>query len=212
MLKVFDAKGAPAGELVLDDDLLALNRGRQAVHDAVVAHLAAERAGSANTRGKGEVSGSNVKPWRQKGTGRARSGYRRSPVWRGGGIAHGPHPRSYEQRIPRRVVQLAFRHAFSQRAAAGEVKVLEELAVPEAKTKAFAALLKGLGTPAGALFVVDRVEPKAAMASRNIPGVEMVAARDVSAYQILRHRAIVVTKAGLELLKLRLQGGAGREA
>ena len=204
-LKIYDAKGTEVGDYEVADNLLVLERGTQAVRDAVVAHLAGVRAGTASTLRKGEVAGSNKKPWRQKGTGRARAGYRQSPVWRGGGVAFGPHPRSFELKLNKKVNQLAFRRAISDRIAAGEVKVVDSLELPEAKTKAFASLMKALGISKPALFIVGKVGRNVVMASRNIEDVEGVRASDVNVYQILRYPAIVADRAGMEQVKARLE-------
>ena len=212
MLKVFNAKGESAGEFELADSLLEVKKGAQAVHDVVVAYQAGLRAGTASTKGKGAVAGSNKKPWRQKGTGQARSGYRRSPVWRGGGIAHGPHPRSFEQRLPKAIARLAFRRAMSDKIVAGDVKVVDALTLEQPKTKVFAGVLKSLGVGPKALVIVERIEPALALASRNLAGIELAVARDVSTVQVVRHSVVVATRSAMDALKARLSGGAGRAA
>ena len=126
-IKSFNDKGEAAAEVDFADELLVLDKGDQAVKDVVVATLAARRAGTASTLGKGEVAGSNKKPWKQKGTGNARAGFRRSPVWRGGGVAMGPKPRCYCKKVNRKVVDLAFRHAVSEHIKDGKVVVVESL-------------------------------------------------------------------------------------
>lgn len=211
-VKVYSMGGAPVGDLEIADSLLMRDKGSQAVHDTVVAMQAGRRAGTASTLSKGEVAGSNRKPWRQKGTGRARAGLRQSPVWRGGGVAFGPHPRSYEMKVNKKVARLAFRHAFSEKVAADQVKVLDELVVKEPKTKLMAAMLKSLGISRGALIVLDKVDKAVVTACRNIPNVEIVGAADVSVYQILRYPVTVINKAGLETIKARLGGRAGEAA
>jgi len=204
-LKVYDKTGTAVGDYEVADGLMVLNRGEQAIRDSVVAYLAGLRAGTASTLSKGEVAGSNKKPWRQKGTGRARAGYRQSPVWRGGGVAFGPHPRSFAQKLNKKVGRLAFQRAFSEKVAAGEVKVVDTLSLQEAKTRAFAALMKALGVTAPALFVVDKVDRNVVLAARNMEGVEVVRASDVNVYQVLRYPALVVSKAGMEQVKARLE-------
>ena len=204
-LQMVNMKGEAMGDVDWADGLLVLDRGAQAVHDAVVAYQSGRRAGTASTLQKGEVSGSNRKPWKQKGTGRARAGYTRSPVWRGGGVAFGPHPRSYAKKLPKQAARLAFRRAFSEKVAAGEVRVLSDLALAESKTKAFAAMLKALGVGTAALLVVDKLERNLALASRNVPGVEVVTAKGVNTYQMLRHKAVLVTQPALADIKARLE-------
>jgi large subunit ribosomal protein L4 len=206
-LKIYDQKGAAVGDFDLADEMLVLNKGAQAVHEAIVAYMAAQRTGSASTLRKGEVAGSNKKPWRQKGTGRARAGYRQSPVWRGGGVAFGPHPRSFALKINKKVARLALRRAFSDKVQSGQVRMLDQLTMAEAKTKSFAALLKSLGIDRPALFVVDKVEKNVAQASRNIPNVEVAAAKDVNIYQLLRYPIVVVSRSGMDQMQLRFAAG-----
>jgi large subunit ribosomal protein L4 len=206
-LDVFDMKGARVGGFDFADDVLKIKRGGQAVHDAVVAHLAACRAGTASTLRKGEVAGSNKKPWRQKGTGRARAGLRQSPVWRGGGVAFGPHPRSYDVKINRKVAKLAFKRIFSDKVDSGEVSVVEKILLTDAKTKSFAALMKALKTGSSVLFLVDKTEKNMEMASRNIPGVRVMRVSDADVYTLMRYSRIVLDKAGAETVLKRLDGG-----
>jgi large subunit ribosomal protein L4 len=203
-IKLFNAAGDPAGDTTVADALLVLDKGDQAVRDAVVATMNARRAGTAATLSKGEVAGSNKKPWRQKGTGRARAGLRRSPIWRGGGVAFGPHPRSYENKINRKVAELAFRRVLSDRIQSGALTVIEKLELPEAKTKALAALLKKLGMTRGGLIVVERMDAALSRASRNLPKVAVVRAGDVGVYDLVRARTVLATRAGFEALTARL--------
>jgi large subunit ribosomal protein L4 len=192
------------GDFDIPDDMLVLDRGEEAVHDTVVAYLAGQRSGSASTLRKGEVAGSNKKPWRQKGTGRARAGYRQSPVWRGGGVAFGPHPRNFALKVNKKVSRLAFRRAFSDKLATGQVRILDQLTLADAKTKSFAILMKSLGISSPALFLVDKMERNVAVASRNIPKVEVTTVKDVNVYQLLRYPIVVVTTAGMNQIRARL--------
>jgi large subunit ribosomal protein L4 len=208
-LKTYDMTGNVSGDVELSDDLLVLGSGEQAVHDCVVAIRNAGRQGSASTLHKGEVAGSNKKPWRQKGTGRARAGYRQSPIWRGGAAAFGPKPRSYAVKVNRKVGRLAFRRAFSEKLMAEQIKVLDELTLADAKTKAFTSLLKTLEVSAPALIVVDQLDRNLALAARNIPGIAVARAQDINVYELLRYPQVVVTKAGLDVVKQRLDNGKG---
>lgn len=210
-VKILDGKGAEVGEADFADSLLVLKKGAQAVHDAVVAHLAAVRAGTASTLRKGEVAGSNKKPWQQKGTGRARAGYRQSPVWRGGGVAFGPHPRNFAKKINKKVARLAFRRAFSEKVNDGSVRIVRQMEFPEAKTKLFATMMKSLGVKTPALFVLDKVDRKIALASRNVPDVEITTAKDVNAYQLVRYPVVIVTETGMDRLKERMMAGGNAE-
>ena len=205
-LTVYDMKGASVGSRDVPAGWLVENKGNQAVRDTVVALQAAKRAGTASTKTKGEVAGSGKKPWRQKGTGRARAGYRQSPVWRGGAVAFGPRPRSYAMKVNKKVARLAFKRILSDKVEQGGMMVIDSLTLADAKTREFVAVLKALKISGAALFVVDRVEDKVALAARNIPKVEVVAARNVNAYQLLRYPVVVLTSAGMQALSERLGG------
>lgn len=208
-IKTYAADGAASGEIDFADELLTLTQGDQAVKDVVVATMAARRAGTASTLGKGEVSGTNRKPWRQKGTGRARSGFTRSPVWVGGGVAMGPKPHGYEKKVNRKVAALAFRRALSAHIADGKVSVIDALP-QDGKTKTVAALVKAMGLTGRTLVVTDAYDEKVELAIRNIPTVEVLSAKQVDVYSILQARNIVATKEGFETLKARIR--AGKEA
>ena len=211
-LAIYDMSGKPQGEMEVADDLLVLDRGDQSLHDAVVAHQAALRAGTASTLSKGQVSGSNKKPWRQKGTGRARAGYRQSPVWRGGAVAFGPHPRSYRKKITKKTRRLAFCRALSERISEGAVKLLEGLELSAAKTKEFTTILKSLEISRGAIVVLGKPDRDVLLAARNVPNVEVVIAGDMNAYQVLKYPVIVVAgKEAMEKLKDRLAGPGERK-
>ena len=211
-LPLTNVRGERVGEVELADGLLVLDRGDQAVHDAVVAQQAARRAGTAHTLGKGAVAGSNKKPWKQKGTGRARAGCIRSPVWRGGGVAHGPHPRDFAKTITKKTARLAFARAFSAKVSAGEVIVLDVLALPEAKTKHVAALQKGLKAAKGLLIVTDKLQEGLIRAARNLQTVDIATAADVSTYAVLRRPLIAVTREAMDALSQRLQNSGRKSA
>ncbi len=197
-------KGESIGDYEFADHLLVLDKGDQAVHEAVVAYSAHQRAGTASTKSKANVSGTGAKPWKQKGLGRARAGYKQSPIWRGGAVAHGPHPRKYTKKLSKKVVKLAFRRAFSAKVDQGEITVIDDLALSAPKTKEFTAVLKGLGLDRGALFIVDSNTDNVLLASRNIPKVEIVTAALANTYQLLRYKNVIITKAGMEALETRL--------
>lgn len=206
-----NVKGDSVGDYEVADSLLLQDKGAQAVHEAVVAYLAHQRAGTASTKSKSEVAGSGKKPWAQKGSGRARAGYKQSPVWRGGAVAHGPQPRKYKKKVAKKVARLAFRRAFSAKVAQGEVLVIDALQLEAPKTKAFAAVLSNLGLERGGLFVVDKLQENVNLASRNLERVEVVTADLVNTYQILRHKQVIITEAGMKILSARLgeEGGEG---
>jgi large subunit ribosomal protein L4 len=206
-----NVKGDSVGDYEVADGLLLQDKGAQAVHEAVVAYLAHQRAGTASTKSKSEVAGSGKKPWAQKGSGRARAGYKQSPVWRGGAVAHGPQPRKYKKKVSKKVARLAFRRAFSAKVAQGEVLVIDTLQLEAPKTKAFTAVLSNLGLDRGGLFVVDTLQENVNLAARNLKRVEVVTADLVNTYQILRHKQVVITEAGMKVLAARLgeEGGEG---
>lgn len=208
-LKLYDMNGTESGDLELADELLVLGVGDQAVQDVVVATRNAARQGSASSKHKGEVAGSNKKPWRQKGTGRARAGYRQSPVWRGGAAAFGPKPRSYAVKVNKKVGRLAFRRAFSEKVLTNQIMVLDSLQMAEPKTKLFWDLLKSLKITTPVLIVTDTVDINVRLAARNIPKVKVQRASDVNVYELLRYPQVVITKAGLEIMKQRLVDGDG---
>jgi large subunit ribosomal protein L4 len=199
-----NVKGDSVGDYEVADNLLVLDKGNQAVHEAVVAYQAHQRAGTASTLSKSEVNGSGKKPWKQKGLGRARAGYKQSNVWRGGYVAHGPKPRKYQKKVSKKVAKLAFARAFSAKIDQGDITVIDELGIAAPKTKEFAAVLKNLGLDRGALFIVDETTDNLLLASRNIPRVELATANLVNTYQILRYKNVIITKAGMEALEKRL--------
>lgn len=173
----------------------AIENGRasQAVHDVVVALQAARRSGTAATKTKATVSGSGAKPWRQKGTGRARAGYRSSPVWRGGGVVFGPQPRDYSKRVPKQVRRLALRKALSERIKAGDVFLADGFAVKEPKTKEFLALLRAFTPEEKVLVVAPAFDEATCKAARNVKPARLVRAADVNTEQVLAYRKIIVT-------------------
>ncbi|MFA7174668.1 MAG: 50S ribosomal protein L4 [Kiritimatiellia bacterium] len=203
-IKLFDSAGSAASEITFADERLVLDKGSQAVKDTVVAWQNALRAGTACTKSKGEVAGSNKRPWRQKGTGRARAGYRQSPVWRGGGVAFGPKPRDFSQKINKKVGKLAFSRALSEKINSGQVAVIERFDLAEAKTKALKAMLTKMGFERSVLIVVHEYDEKLMLAARNLPKVEVVTAEEVGVYALLLYRNIIATKAGFEAITERM--------
>lgn len=203
-LPLKNCKGKKLGEVTLSEKFTAAEKGAQAVYQAVVTHQAHQHQGSANTQRKGEVAGSGKKPWKQKGLGRARAGYRQSPVWRGGGVAFGPHPNKVRKQVPRKVARLAFARAFGERADAGQVMVLDEIKLATPRTKEMCLLLKALEVQGKTLLILDVPDTTVTLAARNLKDVEVVCASNVNTYQIVRYPQIVITKAGVEKLEQRL--------
>lgn len=199
---VFTAEEAKKAsiELITDPD-----KGRQAVHDVVVAMRANRRRGTASTKSKADVALSGAKPWRQKGTGRARAGYKSSPVWVGGGVAFGPHPRDYSKNVPKKVKVLAFRKALSERILAGDVLVVDSFAVTEPKTKQFLALVTENAKEARKTLIVGAgFDEKTCLAARNVRTAQLARAADVNTEQLLAFDKIIVTKDALATISERL--------
>ena len=191
-------------EVTYDQAQLTLDKGEQAVKDAVTAIRNAMRAGTASPKGKGEVAGSNKKPWKQKGTGNARAGFRQSPVWRGGGVAHGPKPRSFEQKINKKVMQLAFARAFSDKLVAGDVIVVDEFKFEAPKTKLMAAFLKELGVDRTAIVVQNEVDDTTLLVTSNLPRIDYSTAAALDVYTVLANRKLVCDKAAFDALMARI--------
>ena len=191
-------------DINVDQSQLVLDKGAQAVKDAVTAIRNAMRAGTACTEGKGEVAGSNKKPWKQKGTGNARAGFRQSPVWRGGGVAHGPKPRSFEQKINKKVMQLAFARALSDKIVAGDVIVVDEFKFEAPKTKLMAAFLKTLGVDRTAVVVQKDVDDTTLLVTSNLPRIDYSTAQAIDVYTVLANRKLVCDKAGFDALMARI--------
>jgi len=181
-------------------DIIEDGRGSQAVHDVVVAMRAARRSGSANTKTKAEVDLSGAKPWRQKGTGRARAGYKSSPIWRGGGVVFGPKPRDYSKKISKSLRRLAFHKALSERIKAGDVLTTDKFAVQELKTKSFVALVNKQTDARKVLLISDAFDQTTLRSGRNVKRVTLATASDVNTEQLLAFEKILVTQKALEQL------------
>ena len=191
-------------DINVDQSQLTLDKGEQAVKDAITAIRNALRAGTACTKGKGEVAGSNKKPWKQKGTGNARAGFRQSPVWRGGGVAHGPKPRDFEQKINKKVMKLAFARALSDKIVAGDVIVVDAFAFEAPKTKLMAALLKTLGVDRSAVIVQKDVDDTTLLVTSNLPRIDYSTAQALDVYTVMVNKKIVCDKAGFDALMARI--------
>ncbi len=172
--------------------------------DTVVAHLAARRQGTRSAKTVGEVAGSNRKPWRQKGTGRARAGSFQSPLWPGGGVVFGPRPHDFSIKVNDKVRRLAFRKALSERLHAGDVVVLNELKLSTARTRDFLKTLEGLNLPAGTLLIVAEPDANLRLASRNVRKVQVTTGSDLHTYQVLWPDKIVVTEEAFRKIEARL--------
>jgi large subunit ribosomal protein L4 len=181
-------------------ELIENGRGTQAVHDVVVALRAARRSGTASVKTKATVNGSGAKPWRQKGTGRARAGYKSSPVWRGGGVVFGPHPRDYSKKTSKSLKKTALRKALGERIKAGDVLVAESFAVEQPKTKQFIAVLKKCTTEEKVLIIGGAFDENTYLAARNVQPARLVRASDVNTEELLAFRKIIITSEALATL------------
>ena len=187
-------------------DLIENGIGTQALHETVVAYQANRRAGTHSTKTKATVAGSGKKPWRQKGTGNARSGYKSSPVWSGGGVVFGPHPRDYSKKTNKTVKQLALRKAISSRVNAGEVYLIDPITLEKPKTRDLVAKLEGnLDKKTTALLVIENADENIYLASRNHPHLVTVTGDLVNAEQLLLCDKIFITEGALGKLSTRLQ-------
>ena len=191
-------------EVTFDESQLTLDKGAQAVKDAITAIRNALRAGTACTKGKGEVAGSNKKPWKQKGTGNARAGFRQSPVWRGGGVAHGPKPRDFATKLNKKVWALAFARAFSDKVKAGDVIVVDEFKFEAPKTKLMAAFLKELGVDRSAIIVQKDVDDTTLLVTSNLPRIDYSTAQALDVYTVMVNKKLVCDKAGFDALMARI--------
>lgn len=196
-LDLLNPAGKKAGTVELDDAVFGLEPNTSVMAQVVTAQLAARRAGTQSTKTRSEARGGGAKPWAQKGTGRARAGSSRSPIWRGGGVALGPKPRSYSQRTPKKMVKLALRSALSDRAADNKVLVVDAWNWDAPKTKDAKAALAALGATGRTLVVLGRDEGVAARSFRNLPEVQVIAVGELNAYDVLVNDYIVFSQATL---------------
>jgi large subunit ribosomal protein L4 len=203
-LTIKNTQGQDQGEWEVHFPLIEDGKGTQAVHDVVVAYQAAQRSGTASTKTMGEVAGSGKKPWRQKGTGRARAGSFASPLWRGGGVVFGPKPRDFGKKISKNTRQLALRKALSERLKAGDVVLLDDLKLASPKTKEFVGVLSTLQLQGSALVITDGKDRNLTLASRNLPEVELTTGDVLNTYQVLRFDKIIFTRGALEKVEQRL--------
>ena len=199
---LFRKDGTDAGTIELPDELFAAPVNAAVIHQAATAQLAARRLGTHKTKKRGEVSGTGRKPWRQKGTGRARAGSRRSPQFAGGGVVFGPQPRSHAQRLPRQMKRLALRGALTGKFGDGAVKVVEDLAMDEIKTKVLIEHLGALGVAGGHVLVVAPSRDESLeLSARNVPGVDVILADSLNVVDVLRADTLLFTRAAVEAMR-----------
>lgn len=191
---VYTVAGEQSGELELNESVFGVEVNEALVHQAVVMQLASQRLGTHATKTRGLVRGGGRKPWKQKGTGRARSGSTRSPIWVGGGTVFGPTPRSYAFRMPRKQRRLAIKCALSDKVQSGDIVVLENLEFEQAKTKNVVKMLADFKIDKKALIIVGEANENVEKSSRNIPGVKAISSCGLNVYDILNHNKLFITK------------------
>lgn len=211
-ISVFDQQGKPVEEIVLDEAVFDGVVNTAAMYQTVTAYRANQRHGLAATKTRGEVSGGGKKPWRQKGTGRARVGSSRNPLWRGGGVVFGPHPRDFSVRIPSKIKAAALRSALNVRAREDNLLVVSDMVLDKPKTKSAGAIVKALnksrgkrGKAVSLLMVITRPDQNIRLAFRNLKDVEVNFAKDLHCYDVLSHQKLLVTKDSLAELTARLK-------
>lgn len=195
---VYNQSGAQVGEIELNDSIFGIEPNNHVLYEAIIMQRASLRQGTAKTKTRAEVRGGGRKPWRQKGTGRARQGSIRSPQWRGGGVVFGPIPRSYSYKLPKKVRRLAIKSALSAKVKEQNLIVLEDLSFAEPKTKEFVKMLSNLPVGKKALFVTDTVNTNVELSGRNIPGVTIIEASNINVLDVVGHETLVMTKAAVE--------------
>lgn len=197
-VKVFNKAGEEVGKVSLDAHVFNVEPHAQAMFDAVQVYQANSRQATAKTKVRHEVSGGGKKPWRQKGTGRARQGSIRAPQWRGGGVVFGPTPRSYKFKLNRKVRRLALKSALSTKIIDNEFMALEAIKFDAPKTKEMVKVLANLDAPTKTLIVVDEIDENVARSANNIPGVKLLDARRVNVYDILNSDKLIMTEAAIK--------------
>ncbi|PLT35336.1 50S ribosomal protein L4 [Bacillus sp. V5-8f] len=195
---LFNQAGSNVGDIELNDSIFGIEPNNHVLFEAIIMQRASLRQGTHKVKNRSEVAGGGRKPWRQKGTGRARQGSIRSPQWRGGGTVFGPTPRSYSYKLPKKVRRLAIKSALSTKVLEDNVLVLEGLSFETPKTKEFAAVLKGLSVDTKALIVTDGLDEKVALSARNIPGVTVVEADGLNVLDVVSHNKLIMTKSAVE--------------
>lgn len=200
-LSVVDMEGKAVGTIELADSVFGIEPNAAVMHQMVVNYLAAQRQGTQSALTRAEVSGGGKKPWRQKGTGRARQGSTRAPQWTHGGIALGPKPRDYSYTLPKKVKRLALKSAFSTKVADNDLIVVDNIAVEDYKTKTVVEMLSKLGADKKALIVMPEVDQKLIKSAANIPGVKTALVNTINVYDILNCDKFIVAKSALEKIE-----------
>ncbi|MCX6357006.1 MAG: 50S ribosomal protein L4 [Candidatus Aureabacteria bacterium] len=201
---VINRQGEKVGEVQIAEQLLAIRVNPQLMRDVIVGYRRNQRQGTASTLTKGEVRGSGIKPWKQKGTGRARAGMRRSPLWRGGGVTFGPKPRDFERRIPQGMRRKALAAAFADKVRGGEVRVVDRIEAPGGKTRELAGWFKKIDAARKPLVVLGARNAEVERAARNIPGAGVVQRGSLSAWLLMAHGAVVIAQEDFKTMQEQL--------
>ncbi|HXI10998.1 MAG TPA: 50S ribosomal protein L4 [Thermodesulfobacteriota bacterium] len=204
MIEVFDKKGSKVSQMDLNNDLYGGEVKEHLFYEVVKMQLANRRAGTASTKTKGEVSGGGIKPWKQKGTGRARSGSNRSPVWRHGGTVFGPHPRDYSYSVPRKVMKEALKNAVAYKIKEGKLKVYDALELDAPKSKLALEVLRN-SKLSNALIVIDGDNRNMELAVRNLKDFKLINVRGINVYDILNYDTLAITKSAFEKVEAMIQ-------
>ncbi len=201
-LPIYNLEGKNTGELKVSEEIFGLKPNISVVHQAMKWYLASARQGTASTKTKGEVSGGGSKPWRQKGTGRARAGSIRSPLWKGGGVIFGPKPRDYSYQLPRKIRELAIKVVLSGKLRENKIAVVEDFGIREGKTKEIAKTLEKLEVENG-LLVIDKEDQKTMRAARNLAGFKLVLGQNLNIHDLLKYDRLVMTKDAVKTIEER---------
>ncbi len=203
-LPIYNIQGVQVGDFQLDAGIFDGKVRKGVLSQVLLMHLANQRSGTADTKTRAYVAGGGKKPWKQKGTGRARAGSIRSPLWRKGGIVFGPHPRDYSYTVPKKIKKLALQSMLNDKVINQQIKVLNDWALDEAKTKKIAAVLQALGVREKTLIALEGEGVSVERAARNLENVYLVATQDLNAYDLLSNQYLVLSKKALEELVVRL--------
>lgn len=198
---LYNVAGQQIGDIELSDAVFGIEPNRHVLFDAVQMQRASLRLGTHKVKGRSEVSGGGRKPWRQKGTGRARQGSIRAPQWKGGGVVFGPTPRSYAYKLPKKVRRLAIKSALSSKVLDGEIIVLDQLTLAQPKTKDFVSILNNLKVDSKALVVSAGLEDNILLSSRNVPGIKYVAADGINVLDVLTYDKLIITKEAVQIVE-----------
>lgn len=204
-LDIINQFGTAVEKIELPESVFGAKPNPYLLHEVVKMYQANKRRGTASTKTRAEVDGSGRKPWRQKGTGRARVGSIRSPIWRKGGVVFGPHPRDFSYTMPRKKIKLALKQALSDKLTIGEIAVIDKIELANPKTKEMAVLLKGLKIKGSVAIVFDKIDEKIKRAGKNIPYLGVIASKDLNAYDVLLYDKLIFTKDAIPVLEERFK-------